>query len=109
MKKIILSAVVIILIIATVMMSAGCSAEKYNVDYCGQKEMYSNAEDSYRAGKRVTLCYTHWATEISYSFYLDGEEIPFDIDYQKGLIVSFTMPDHDVKLECMEEYCWSGD
>lgn len=108
MKKVILSAVAILLVIAAIMMSAGCSTEKYSVDYCGQKEWYSNAKDSYRAGKKVTLYFTDWATEMTYSFYLDGEYIPHGFDYQKGMIVSFTMPDHDVKLECVEGGSWFG-
>ena len=78
----------------------GCTGEQYAVDYCGQKDDYTNARDSYRAGEKVTLCYYLIATDTDYSFYLDDERLNTDYDENKGFIISFTMPEHDVKLEC---------
>ena len=37
-------------------MFSGCSEAMYKVDYCGQKDKYSNAQDSYKAGSEVELC-----------------------------------------------------
>jgi hypothetical protein len=78
----------------------GCSGgERYQVDYCGSKDCYSNAKDSYRAGTEVTLYFDLVATDTDYSFLLDGEPIHYTYDDQKGFVIQFTMPDHDVKLE----------
>ena len=79
----------------------GCAGgEKYRVDYCGIKDMYGKARDSYRAGTEVTLYFDLIATDTDYSFYLDGERIRFEYDEKKGFVIRFTMPEHDVKLEC---------
>lgn len=79
----------------------GCSGgETYQVDYCGSKFCYSNAKDSYRAGTEVTLYFELVATDTDYSFLLDGEPVNYTYDDKKGFVIQFTMPDHDVKLEC---------
>lgn len=75
-------------------------AKKYTVDYCGEKYAYKNAKDEYRAGEKVTLYYWMIATDTDYSFSLDSAQLMTDYDRQKGFILSFTMPDHDVKLRC---------
>lgn len=72
----------------------------YKVDYCGSKDFYKGAKASYGAGKKVTLYYTLIATDTDYSFYLDGEPIHYKYDDQKGFVINFIMPDHNVKLEC---------
>lgn len=79
---------------------SGCGGTKYNVDYCGQKDCYSNAKDSYRAGQTVTLYYNLIATDTDYSFYLDGKSIKFNYNEKKGYEIMFVMPQHDVTLEC---------
>lgn len=80
---------------------SGCFAKKYAVDYCGQKICYRDAKDSYREGERVKLLYGMIATDTNYSFYLDNERINPDFDSKTySYIISFTMPGHDVKLEC---------
>ena len=79
----------------------GCSGgERYQVDYCGSKDCYSNAKDSYRAGTEVTLYFELVATDTDYSFRLDGEPVNYTYDDTKGFVIQFTMPNHDVKLEC---------
>lgn len=75
-------------------------AKKYKVDYCGQKMAYSNAKDEYRAGEIVTLYFDMIATDTDYSFTLDGAQLMRDYDPKKGFVLSFTMPDRDVKLHC---------
>lgn len=80
---------------------SGCFAKKYAVDYCGQKSSYKGAKDSYMAGETVKLVYGMIATDTDYSFYLDDERINPDYDSKTdSYVISFTMPDHDVKLEC---------
>ena len=79
----------------------GCGGgNRYQVDYGGQKDCYTNAKDSYRAGTKVTLYFDLIATDTDYSFLLNGESIKFTYDDKKGFVIQFTMPDHDVKLEC---------
>lgn len=79
---------------------SGCKAEKFNVDYCGSKSCYSNAKDSYKAGTKVTLYFDLIATDTDYSFTLDGKPVSYSYDNNKGFVIEFTMPEHDVKLEC---------
>lgn len=76
----------------------GCSGTKYNVDYCGEKESFTGAKDSYRAGQKVELVYKFVATDTDYSFFIDGERMKPDFKEGKGYIISFTMPEHDVSL-----------
>ena len=78
----------------------GCGKEKYRVDYDGMKEFYGKAKDSYPAGAKVTVYYDLIATDTDYSFYLDGEYLQTEYDEKKGFVITFTMPAHDVKLEC---------
>ena len=79
---------------------SGCKAEYFNVDYCGSKYCYSNAKDSYKAGSKVTLYFELIATDTDYSFTLDGEPVKWTYDAEKGFVIEFTMPHHDVKLQC---------
>ncbi len=79
---------------------SGCSSAKYNVDYCGQKEAYIGAKDSYASGRRVKLYYNVIGTDTDYSFYLDGERLNVSFSSNKGYIIKFTMPERNVKLEC---------
>ncbi|MBQ7714613.1 MAG: hypothetical protein IJT70_01955 [Clostridia bacterium] len=78
----------------------GCGAKKYRVDYDGEIQFYKGAKDEYAAGEEVKLRYDLIATDTDYSFYLDGERINTDYDDKYGFIIKFTMPEHDVKLEC---------
>lgn len=78
----------------------GLFGKKYKVDYCGKKMNYKNAKDKYRAGEKVTLYFSMIATDTNYSFWLDGTELQRDYDSQKGFILSFIMPEHDVVLHC---------
>ena len=79
----------------------GCGAKKYKVDYSGDKDDYRGAKEEYRAGEKVTLYFDLIATDTDYKFLLDGEALNPDFDYKTGFKIQFTMPDHDVKLECI--------
>ena len=78
-----------------------CLGESYTIDYCGEKGCYEGAKDSYPAGTEVKLCYGLIATDTDYSFYLDEQPLQYEYDSEKGFIIQFTMPNHDVKLECV--------
>ena len=72
--------------------------ECYEVDYCGQKDLFKKAEDSYEAGEKVKIYFDVIATDTDYTFYLDDEILDVDFSAEKGYIIKFTMPDHDVTL-----------
>ena len=93
-------AILVLIIIGGVFMGlfSGCSANKYIVDYCGQKDLYKHAKTSYRAGQEVTIYYPHIATDTDYCFYLDEERLNVSYEGKKGFAIRFTMPEHDVKL-----------
>ena len=79
----------------------GCVGQtRYKVDYSGQKSAYQGAKDAYPAGTQVVLYYDMIATDTDYSFLLDGEGLGFTYEDGKGFRIEFTMPAHDVKLEC---------
>lgn len=73
-------------------------SEKYRVDYCGDKDLYQNARNSYEAGEKVTLYFDVIDTDTDYTFYLNDE--PLDVDYsdEKGYIIKFRMPEEDITL-----------
>ena len=91
--------IAVVLIISAFVLT-GCSDKKYQVDYCEQKSCYKNAKDSYKAGTKVKLYFDLIATDTDYSFSLDGESLNYEYDQNKGFIIIFVMPEHDVKLEC---------
>ena len=77
--------------------------KKFKIDFKGQERYYENAKDLYRPGERVRLIYGLVATDTRYTFMLDGSELNCDYDDDKGYIVSFVMPAHDVSLECLSK------
>ena len=105
---------------------SGCAASKnavHRIDYSGQKLFYcveipeghrvqgrteygsihgTTPPDSYRAGEEVVLYFFMIATDTNYTFLLDGEPINPDYSHDKGYIIRFIMPDHDVRLECVQ-------
>ena len=99
MKKTILKSIRIILGGILMLSLIGCSVNKYEIDYCGAKSSYQGAKSSYEPGVEVKLYYKNFASDMEYSFYLDGEYIPLEFD-AKGAVIRFVMPEHDVKLEC---------
>ena len=88
-------------------------AQMYAIDFSGQDYAYLNepydrnkepkpVRTQYRAGEQVVLYYPMIATDTDYTFLLDGTQIRPDYERSKGFIIRFTMPDHDVKLQCIE-------
>ena len=78
---------------------------KFKLDLCGQDYCYSGAESAYLAGAHVLFYYRAEmvGTDMDYSFQLDGEDFSCPYRDGKGFKVEFTMPDHDVKLQCIEK------
>lgn len=88
-----------------------CSKEKmYKIDFSGQEASYcqettkennrTTLRTEYRAGEQVVLYFFMVATDTNYNFLLDGEPLNPQYAHDKGYIISFTMPEHDVRLEC---------
>lgn len=96
---VIVTAVIIIAIFIT-----GCGKRSYKVDYCGAKDFYANAKDTYKSGEEVELIFELVATDTDYTFYLDGKSENLDVHGTgNGFVIRFTMPDHDVKLNYSEK------
>ena len=96
---VIVTAVIIIAIFIT-----GCGKRSYKVDYCGAKDFYANAKDTYKSGEEVELIFDLVATDTDYTFYLDGKSEDLDVQGTgNGFLIRFTMPDHDVKLSYSEK------
>ena len=101
----------VIIMAAAIFAGAGsCGVNKtskkqmYNIDYGGAKFAFQDdngkePKDRYQAGEVVTLCFFMVATDTSYSFFLDDEQLnPVDFSWEKGFVLRFTMPEHDVKV-----------
>ena len=84
-------------------------AKTYKIDYCGQKFAYKGAKDEYKAGEKVKLYYDLIATDTDYSFTLDDEYFRPDYSNSTGYVIEFTMPEHDVKLECTSKNTMIND
>ena len=68
---------------------SGC-AKKYYVDFNGSRS-------AHRAGREVVLHYGPIPTDTDYTFYKDGEPLPYVIENEK-ITLRFTMPAHDVTV-----------
>lgn len=75
----------------------GCT-KKYRVDYCGRKDMFLGARNSYRPGEEVVVYFPYIATDTDYYFYLDDESLNYGYQDGKGIKISFIMPEHDCVL-----------
>ena len=76
------------------------NGDKYVIDFCGQEDMYEGTKEHYIAGETVTLVYPYVATDTDYSFYVNSKPVKTSYDNKKGIVLSFTMPEHDVTVEC---------
>ena len=78
----------------------GCfGAKKYNVDYGGNRNVFLNAADSYRAGEKVTLK-VMLATDTDYTLSVEGKEIIPEVRKNGSeLWYVFKMPDHDIQVQ----------
>lgn len=71
---------------------SSCGA-KYKVTYDGD---FKGGKSSYREGANVKVYFDVIATDTDYSFYVDGESVRTNYSEDKGYIIEFTMPAHDV-------------
>ena len=98
------AAVIVTAVIVIAIFITGCGKRSYKVDYCGAKDFYSNAKNTYKAGEEVELIFDLVATDTDYTFYIDGKSENLDVHGTgNGFLIRFTMPDHDVKLSYSEK------
>ena len=75
-------------------MMMGCTAKKYRVSF--DSLGFKTAKTMYAPGDAVEVSYMV-GTDMDYRFYSDDVDFDQDYDWQKGVILRFTMPEHDVK------------
>ncbi len=75
----------------------GCGTKKYTVSF---GEGYVPLEKTkYAAGESVSVSFDMIATDTDYSFFSDDVEFEQSYDPARGYVFTFTMPDHDVKID----------
>lgn len=100
MKKIVLF-IVLIMIFSGLF---GCSKKEYKINYNGDKALYHDARDSYKAGSKVKLIFDGAKPGIDYyEFRIDGELVPYKFVNGK-MVITFKMPSHDISLMCYTEH-----
>ncbi|MBR4504330.1 MAG: hypothetical protein IKP20_05105 [Candidatus Methanomethylophilaceae archaeon] len=78
----------------------GSSAEskvlRYKVKF---DPCFISEKTEYEPGESVTVKYPYIATDTSYNFFADADDVRVDCD---GCVatIRFTMPDHDVEVSC---------
>ena len=61
--------ILILMIIGGMLMGLfGCSQNKYQVDYCGEKSSYQGAKSAYKPGVEVKLYYKDFMPDREYAF-----------------------------------------
>ena len=77
--------------------------ELYSVDYCGSRDAFLNAEDSYMAGETVELQFL-MMTDTDYEMTVDGERIYMTYSEElNDMVYRFVMPDHDIRIRFRSE------
>ena len=74
---------------------SSASGRLYRVDYGGQKEFLTGAQDEYPSGSEVRFTFDLFATDTDYRFLVDGQPI-YGTWTAEGYELSFIMPEHDV-------------
>ena len=97
---------VIFLCVVICMSFVGCG-KKYSVNYCGEKDAYKGAKDYYSEGASVKLIYINISTDTGYTFFIDDDEVDAEwSEKNQGYVIRFRMPDHNVKVKCIESGAW---
>ena len=95
--------------------SEACNRQKaFDIDYDGKQELFTTlkhgkAPKKAAKGDTVTVCFEGIASDTRYEFYLDGERLNTHYDHEHGYIISFVMPDHDVKLSFTKQNLMEAD
>lgn len=73
--------------------------EKYTLDLNGLEADFEGVKSSYAEGELVDISYNLIATDTDYTFIVDGENFSPDYTVERGYIIRFNMPNHNVKIE----------
>ena len=100
-KNIFLGIILISVAAMIVLLFAGCSAEKYKIEY-DNKSAFLFPKNSAKAGEKVTLIFKnkYIAADAGYTFFLNDEIIDYTYS-DKGIKMEFIMPEEDVKISYM--------
>jgi len=92
---------IVCLTIIVMLFAAGCGGNTpmYKIDPGENGMFFEGIKSGYKAGEEAEIYYTLIASDTDYSFFIDGEPMHFTYEDGKGMVIRFTMPDHDVKLE----------
>lgn len=75
----------------------GCGQNKYRLELDGYG--LSSKKTAYAPGAPVTVTFDRIGTDTDYSFYPDSDDVKLDVNFEnEAYVISFTMPDHDVRL-----------
>ena len=85
----------LMILVGVILMLSGCLPKKYKVSF--GRYGFRNAKTMYAQGETVEVSYMP-ATDTSYRFYSSDVEFEQDYDPQRGIILRFVMPDHDVTI-----------
>lgn len=94
-KKAKLTTILLFFILLVISMT-GCMEKKYKVDY--DDTFFSGKKQTYRPGEEAEFVLEIIGSDMNNVIYLDGERLPMQYDEERGYVVRFTMPEHDVKL-----------
>ncbi len=91
----------LILFLTAVFVLSGCKKEKVKVNYNGTFHLFLNAKEFYPAQSRVTLEASLLSGAEAVEFTLNDQ--PLDVTYirEKGVSVSFIMPDQEASLKAV--------
>ena len=76
-------------------MMDGYTPKKYRLTF--ERSGFKTEKTMYAPGEAVEVSYMG-LTDTSYRFYSDDVDFDQDYDWQRGVILRFTMPEHDVKI-----------
>ncbi len=76
----------------------GCGKTKYDLSFDGSG--FKARKHSYAEGETVKCIYGMVATDTSYDFRADSDDVKLDVEFDgnHSYIITFTMPAHDVKI-----------
>ncbi|MBQ3230285.1 MAG: hypothetical protein IJB49_04630 [Clostridia bacterium] len=98
------SCIIGLVVIGAIVVIYMMTRKVYRVDYCGMKEHYKGAKDAYKAGETVKFYFRDAESGVEYRFYRDGKPLSVTRDKSKGgLVITFVMPAHDIKLSIEKE------
>ena len=93
-------AAITLILVMTITGLTGCGkTQKFKLDLEGRDSSFQDVKASgYEPGEEVRIVFNVIATDTDYSFFVDDK--PAQVDYRdtEGYIITFTMPQHDVRV-----------